>query len=162
GLGHPNIVNIFQVGQCEFGHFFAMEYIEGQTLEALVRARGPIPISSATSLLVVVGEAIHFAHGKGVIHRDLKPANVMIDRFRRPMVRELGIGKCLGGSSSLTLQGAIVGTPAYMAPEQAGEDGGEIGPYSDVYSLGAILYTLLTGKLPYDGGTPLKTVLQVI
>jgi serine/threonine protein kinase len=162
GLGHPNIVNIFQVGECEFGRFFAMEHIDGKTLEAVILEKKQAPVAWAVNLLIVVGEAVHYAHGKGVVHRDLKPANIMIDRFRRPIVMDFGIAKCLGKSQSLTQQGAIVGTPAYMAPEQAGDDLSQVGPASDVYSLGAILYRLLTGKLPYDGATPLQTILKVI
>jgi serine/threonine protein kinase len=162
GLGHPNIVNVFQVGQSIYGHFFAMEYIDGQTLEAVIREKQQTPSPWAVSLLMIVGEAVHHAHGKGIIHRDLKPANIMIDRFRRPIVMDFGIAKFLGKASWLTQEGAILGTPAYMAPEQAGEDLNQVGPASDVYSLGAILYALLTGKPPYEAATPLQTVLKVI
>jgi serine/threonine protein kinase len=161
-LDHPNIINIYQIGNCEYGHFFAMEYIEGQTLEAVIKEKHPVPLSSATSLIMVVGEAIQHAHGKGIVHRDLKPANIMIDRHRRPVVMDFGIAKYLGQTSSLTQQGTIVGTPAFMAPEQASEDLVPVGPHSDVYALGAILYMLLTGKPPYEGATPLSTILKVI
>jgi serine/threonine protein kinase len=112
--------------------------------------------------MITVTEAVHFAHSKGIIHRDLKPANIMIDKLRRPVVMDFGIAKFLGKPSSLTQEGTIMGTPAYMPPEQANADLSLIGPRSDVYSLGAILYTLLTGKPTYDAGTPLQTVLQVI
>jgi serine/threonine protein kinase len=162
GLSHPNIVNVFQVGECEYGEFFAMEYIDGQTLEAVVLEKKQVPVPWAVNLLMVVGEAVHYAHGKGVVHRDLKPANIMIDRFRRPVVMDFGIAKCLGKSVALTQQGAIMGTPAFMAPELAGEEVSQVGPASDVYSLGAFLYTLLTGKRPYEGRTPLQIILQVI
>jgi serine/threonine protein kinase len=162
GLDHPNIVSIFQVGHCDFGHFFAMEYVDGKTLEEIVREKKLVSVSWAVSLMCMVAEAIQHAHSKGVVHRDLKPANIMIDRFRRPVVMDFGIAKFLGQSSSLTQEGTIMGTPAFMAPEQAGEDFGEVGPHSDVYALGAILYMLLTGKPPYEGPTPLSTVLKVI
>jgi serine/threonine protein kinase len=162
GIGHPNIVNVFQVGECEYGRFFAMEYIDGQTLRDVLLEKKQTPIPWAVNLLIVVGEAVHHAHGKGVVHRDLNPANIMIDRFRRPIVMDFGIARCPSKSAALTPRGAIVGTPAYMAPEQAGDDMSKVGPASDVYSLGAIFYTLLTGKLPYEAATPLLTVLKVI
>jgi serine/threonine-protein kinase len=161
-LDHPNIIHIYQIGSCEHGHYFAMEYIEGQTLEAIVREKHPLPLVMATSLMMVVSEAIQHAHSKGIVHRDLKPANIMIDRHRRPVVMDFGIAKYLGHSTSLTQQGTIVGTPAFMAPEQASEDLVPVGPHSDVYALGAILYMLLTGKPPYEGTTPLSTILKVI
>jgi serine/threonine protein kinase len=113
-------------------------------------------------LLIVVAEAVHYAHGRGVIHRDLKPANIMIDRARRPVVMDFGTAKCLGQSSNLTVEGAIVGTPAYMPPEQAGENTSQVGPPSDVYSLGAILYTLLSGRPPFNESTALRTILKVL
>jgi len=161
GLDHPNIVHVYQIGQCEFGHFFAMEFLNGRTLEAVVREKHPVPLAWAAGVMIAVGEAIQHAHGKGVIHRDLKPANIMIDG-RRPVVMDFGIAKYLGKASSLTLQGAIVGTPAFMAPEQAGEDLVPVGPHSDIYSLGAILYLMVTGVPPYDGPTPLSTILKVL
>jgi serine/threonine-protein kinase len=161
GLDHPNIVHIHQVGQCEFGHFFAMEYIDGQTLEAVAKEQQPFPLSKAVNLMTIVGEAIQFAHSRGVVHRDLSPANIMIDRFRRPVVMDFGIAKDLGKSCQ-TQQGTIMGTPAFMAPEQAGDKFGPVGPHTDIYALGAILYLLLTGKPPYKGTTPLSTVLKVV
>jgi serine/threonine-protein kinase len=161
-LDHPNIVHIYQIGNCEHGHFFAMEFIDGQTLEAVIKEKHPVPVAWATSLMMVVGEAIQHAHAKGIVHRDLKPGNIMIDRFRRPVVMDFGIAKYLGQASSLTQQGTIMGTPAFMAPEQASEDFVPVGPHSDVYALGAILYMLLTGKPPYEGSTPLSTILKVI
>src|SRR5262249_34592062 len=98
----------------------------------------------------------------GIIHRDLKPGNIMIHQSRRPVVLDFGIAKVIGKGSGMTQPGAIVGTPTYMPPEQAGEEPHKIGPHSDVYSLGAILYTLLTGQVPYNEGTPLRTILKVI
>jgi serine/threonine protein kinase len=161
-LSHPNIVTIYQLGECAAGHYFIMELIEGKTLEAILKER-TVPISWAVSLLIAVAEAVHYAHTKGIIHRDLKPANIMFDSRRRPVVMDFGIAKFLHKSSSLTQEGVVVGTPAYMPPEQAGEDPSlVVGPHSDVYSLGAILYTLLAGRPPFCEATPLKTVLKVI
>jgi len=160
-LGHPNIVGVYQVGQCPVGPYFVMEFIDGQTLETLC-AKKPVPIPWAVSLLITVCDAIHFAHSKGTIHRDLKPANIMIDRFRRPVVMDFGIAKVAGRPGSVTQQGTVIGTPGYIPPEQAGEDSSQVGPHSDVYSLGAILYTLLTGRLPYEDENPLKALLMVL
>jgi serine/threonine protein kinase len=160
-LTHTNIVQVYQVGACTLGHYFAMEYIDGKSLEAFIR-KGNTSIAAATSVMAVVADAVHYAHGKGIVHRDLKPANIMIDRAKRPVVMDFGIAKFVGKTSLLTQQGVVMGTPAYMAPEQASGTPDDIGPRTDVYSLGAILYTLLTGRLPYEEETALKTVLKVI
>jgi serine/threonine protein kinase len=159
-LAHPNIVSIYQVGESAAGPYFVMEYIDGQSLETIIKDRA-VPMTWAVSLLIPVTEAVHYAHTKGIVHRDLKPANLMIDQFRRPVVMDFGIAKFVG-KPSLTQYGAVLGTPGYMPPEQAGEDISQVGPHSDVYSLGAILYHLLTGQPPYDDGTPLRTILKVI
>jgi serine/threonine protein kinase len=161
GLSHPNIVSVYQVGESSAGPFFVMEFIDGRSIESILQER-QVRVSWAVSLLIPVTEAVHYAHTKGIVHRDLKPANLMIDKFRRPVVMDFGIAKFVGKASSLTQYGSVMGTPAYMPPEQAGEDVAEVGPYSDVYSLGAILYHLLTGKPPYDDGKPLRTLLKVI
>jgi serine/threonine protein kinase len=160
-LSHPNIVQVYQIGECPAGHFFVMELIDGKTLEDLV-LQGKLAIPWAVQCLLAVAEAVHFAHTKDIIHRDLKPANIMMDAGQRPVVMDFGIAKFMHSSASLTREGVIMVTPAYMAPEQAGENLGVVGPASDVYSLGAILYTLLTGRPPFDGSTPLQTVLKVI
>jgi serine/threonine protein kinase len=159
-LRHPNIVAVYQVGEAQAGQYIVMEYLEGQTLEAIIQER-TIPIAWAVNLMIAVTEAVGYAHSKGVIHRDLKPANIMIDSARRPVVMDFGIAKVLGKASSLTQQGMIMGTPAYMPPEQAGEDHAAVCPASDVYALGAILYTMLTGRVPFDEGTALRTIIKV-
>jgi serine/threonine protein kinase len=161
GLTHPNIVQVYQVGECAFGHYFSMEYIDGPSLETLIQ-KGRIAIPSAVQVIIGVGQAVHFAHTRGIVHRDLKPANIMIDRGTRAVVTDFGIAKFVGRPAALTQEGTIMGTPAYMAPEQAGEAVDEVGPWSDVYSLGAILYALLTNRVPYDEGTALRTILKVI
>jgi serine/threonine protein kinase len=160
-LDHPNIVQVYQVGECRFGQYFAMEYVDGQSLDCLIR-KGNLSLAFTVHILHTVAKAVHFAHTKGIVHRDLKPANIMVDRARRPVVMDFGIVKFVGKPSSLTQQGVIVGTPAYMAPEQAGEAPDQVGPLSDVYSLGGILYSMLTSRVPYDGATPLQTILKVI
>jgi serine/threonine protein kinase len=160
-LSHPNIVSVYQVGECTAGPYFVMEYIEGKSVETIVKDRA-VPIPWAVGLLIQVTEAVHYAHTRKIVHRDLKPANIMIDEFRRPVVMDFGIAKFVGKTSSVTQHGTVMGTPAYMPPEQAGDDASQVGPHSDVYSLGAILYHLLTGKPPYDDGTPMRTILKVI
>jgi serine/threonine protein kinase len=160
GLAHPNIVSVHQVGECIGGPYFVMEFIDGPSLESLLKRTLPIPW--CVGLLATVAEAVQLAHGKGIIHRDLKPGNIMLHQNKRPVVMDFGIAKILSQGSRLTQQGSVIGTPAYMPPEQAGDEPGKIGPHSDVYSLGAILYTLLTGKTPFDEGTALRTILRVI
>lgn len=160
GLSHPNIVKIYQVGECPAGHYFVMEYIEGRSLKDIIQER-TAPISWTVALMSLVAEAIHHAHKQGIIHRDLKPSNIMIDSFRRPVVMDFGLAKWVDKPSTITQLGVIVGTPAYMSPEQAGEEIHEVRPASDIYSLGAILYTLLTGRPPFHEKTSLKTVMKV-
>jgi serine/threonine protein kinase len=160
-LTHPNIVTVYQVGECPVGRYMAMELIEGRSLEDIAQRR-VVPVIWAVGVMTQVAEAVHFAHNKGIVHRDLKPANVMIDRSKRPVVLDFGIAKFVGKPSTLTQQGVIIGTPAYMSPEQADDDAGTVGPHSDVYSMGAILYTLLTGKLPFDAGSALHTLMKVV
>jgi tRNA A-37 threonylcarbamoyl transferase component Bud32 len=162
-LRHPNIVEVFEVGECAAGPYFVMELIDGPSLEEVIR-QGVPEIKQAAGWLAVVAEAVHHAHQQGVIHRDLKPANVMLDAAGVPRVMDFGMAKIVrpaSGQSSSTQQGAIVGTPAYMPPEQAGTGEIKAGPYSDVFSLGAILYALLTGRPPFDGGGLVRTVMKL-
>jgi serine/threonine protein kinase len=161
GLSHPNIMPVYQLGKWPLGHYFSMQYVEGETVASIL-ARRAVPPSWAASVLTVVSAAVHYAHERGIVHRDLKPANLMIDRARRPVVMDFGIAKCLGSKAGLTEHGVVVGTPAYMPPEQAGEDPSRVGPHSDVYSLGAILFACLTGRPPFQGATNLETILRVI
>jgi serine/threonine protein kinase len=160
GLQHPNIVQVHQVGECVAGPYFVMEYIDGPSLEVLTSRT--VPVSWAVALLLTVSRAVQFAHQKGIIHRDLKPGNIMLHQSKRPVVLDFGIAKLVGKNSGWTLEGTVIGTPAFMPPEQAGEQPDRIGPHSDVYSLGAILYTLLTGRLPFQEETAVRTILKVI
>ena len=160
-LDHPGIVPIFEVGQHEGQHYFSMGFVEGQSLSQRL-AEGPIPPREAAALMVKVAAAIEYAHRHGVIHRDLKPANILLDKEGNPRVTDFGLAKKVQGDSGLTGSGQIMGTPSYMPPEQAGGNRSDVGPAADVYSLGATLYALVTGRPPFQAATAMDTVLQVI
>jgi serine/threonine-protein kinase len=160
-LDHPNIVPVYEVGEAEGRPFFSMKYIGGRTLSQLL-AEHPLPAHEAASILATISRAIHFAHQKGVLHRDLKPSNILIDADGEPHVTDFGLAKRITDPVSLTKSGAILGTPSYMAPEQAAGARGEVSPASDVYSLGAVLYHTLTGRPPFQAASPVDTVLLVL
>ncbi|HKI72945.1 MAG TPA: serine/threonine-protein kinase, partial [Verrucomicrobiae bacterium] len=161
GLQHPNIVAIHEVGEAEGQPYFTMEFIEGSNLADLVRA-GPLPPGQAARYLEQIAQAIHFAHERGLLHRDLKPSNVLIDPFDQPRITDFGLAKHLTSDSHLTVSGQTLGSPGYMAPEQASRRHGEVSARSDVYSLGALLYHLLTGRAPFAAGTVAETLQQVL
>jgi len=160
-LDHPNIVPVYEVGESEGRPFFSMKYIAGRTL-SLMLTEHPLPDRDAARIMATVSRAIHFAHEKGVLHRDLKPSNILIDAGGEPHVTDFGLAKRTTDPVSLTKSGAVLGTPSYMAPEQAAGARGEVGPASDVYSLGAVLYHMLTGRPPFQAATPVDTVLLVL
>ncbi len=160
-LDHPNIVPIHETGEFQGRAFFAMSLIEGETLANRL-ARGPIPPRDAAKLMRDLSLAIEFAHEHQVLHRDLKPSNILIDKSGRPFVADFGLAKFDHNRVSLTKSGAILGTPSYMSPEQAAGARGEVRASSDVYSLGAILYHMLTGRPPFLAATPVDTVLMVL
>ena len=160
-LEHPHIVPIYEVGSDQGWQYFGMKLIEGQTLSQRVAA-GPLPERDAAQLVMQIARAIQYAHERGVVHRDLKPANILLDSQGGPHVSDFGLAKRTMAGESLTQAGAILGTPAYMAPEQASGGRGDVGPLSDVYSLGAILYALLTGRPPFQGASPVDTLLMVL
>jgi tRNA A-37 threonylcarbamoyl transferase component Bud32 len=160
-LDHPGIVPIYEVGALAGQHYFSMGYVEGQSLAAQISSR-PLPPREAAETVCSVAEAVHFAHQAGVIHRDLKPANILLDRAGHPRVTDFGLAKRVKGDSHLTGTGQILGTPSYMPPEQATGSADQIGPVSDVYALGAVLYALLTGRPPFYAASPLETLVQVV
>ena len=159
-LDHPGIVPVYEVGQHAGQHYFTMGYVEGPSLAAEL-AKGPLAPRAAAALVQTVAEAVEYAHQQGVIHRDLKPANILLDRTGRPRVTDFGLAKRISSDSNLTVSGQVLGTPSFMPPEQAAGNLDEIGPASDVYALGAVLYNLLTGRPPFQAANPSDTMLQV-
>jgi WD40 repeat protein/predicted Ser/Thr protein kinase len=160
-LQHPNIVAVYEVGEHTGQHFYSMEFVQGRSLAEALH-QGPFSPEAASRLLMAVAEAIHFAHERGVLHRDLKPSNILLDREGQPRVADFGLAKLVHSDSEITLSGAVIGSPQYMPPEQASGRSSRAGASSDVYSMGAILYELLTGKPPFSAATPLETMKLVI
>ena len=187
-LDHPGIVPIFEVGQHEGQHYFSMGYVEGQSLAVRVAA-GPLSPREAAEVVQSVAEAVEYAHQKGVLHRDLKPANVLLEESRerraesrasarigsarpggsplsalgsRPRITDFGLAKRVSEDGGPTTTGQVLGTPSYMPPEQAAGKLDQVGPASDVYGLGAVLYTLVCGRPPFQSANPLETLRQVL
>jgi eukaryotic-like serine/threonine-protein kinase len=160
-LEHPHIVPVHEVGQVGGLPYYSMKLMEGGSLADRLGRQAESPRAAAI-LAVPIVQAVHHAHQHGVLHRDLKPANVLLDAEGRPSVGDFGLAREIEGDSSLTAEGAIVGTPSYMAPEQAAGGLASATIAADVYSLGAILYALLTGQPPFSGKTPVETLRQVI
>jgi hypothetical protein len=161
GLRHENIVRVYDVGDHEGRPYFTMEYVEGGSL-AQKLAGAPLPTRPAAQLVATLAEAMQVAHQGGVVHRDLKPANVLLTTDGTAKISDFGLARRMAGETALTQSGVPLGTPSYMAPEQARGQTRAIGPAVDVYALGAILYELLTGRPPFQGETSAETLLQVI
>ncbi len=161
GLDHPNIVPIHEIGEHDGQHFFSMKFIDGRTLGAAL-GRKPMPTRRAALLLINVARAVHFAHQRGVLHRDLKPSNILLDARGEPHLTDFGLAKFIQKDSTLTHTNAVLGTPAYMSPEQARGDTKAVTTAADVYGLGAVLFETLTGTPPFAGGTSLETIRQVL
>jgi serine/threonine protein kinase len=160
-LHHPCIVPIFDIGEYAGQHYFSMGYVEGTNLAAVVRD-GPIPARDAAHYCEQIADAIAYAHQQGIIHRDLKPGNVLLDSSTQPHITDFGLAKILQADSDLTGTGQVMGTPSYMPPEQASGRIHDIGPTSDVYSLGGILYFLLTARPPFQASSLMETLKQVM
>jgi WD40 repeat protein len=160
-LQHPHIVQLYDSGQLDGLPFFTLEYVPGGSLAGKLGG-APLPPKQAARLVEQLAWALHFAHAKGIVHRDLKPANVLLMDDGSPKITDFGLAKRVEVGQGLTASGDVMGTPSYMAPEQAAGDGKRVGPAADTYALGAILYECLTGRPPFKAATALDTVLQVV
>jgi WD40 repeat protein/tRNA A-37 threonylcarbamoyl transferase component Bud32 len=160
-LDHPNLMPVYECGEVDGQAFYTMRFVEGGQLGARLHS-GEWPVEEKVRLLVKVARAVDYAHRHGVLHRDLKPANIMVDAAGEPYVCDFGLARRLESDSSLTLSGAAIGTPEYMAPEQAGGQSSRVSTAADIYSLGAILYEMLAGRPPFRGGNALETMRRVM
>src|SRR5437867_1838905 len=156
GLSHPNIVSIYDRGEAEGTYYIAMEYLDGRSLKELIVSRGPAPIPVAIDYARQILAAIRFAHRHGIVHRDIKPHNVLVDGEGRLKVTDFGIARA--GVSQMTEAGSIIGTAQYLSPEQA--KGAPVDQTSDLYSVGVVLYELLTGVVPFSGDTPVEIAMK--
>jgi serine/threonine-protein kinase len=158
-LDHPNIVAVHEVGEHGEIPYFSLRYIAGMTLAERLRMK-PMPARDAAEILAKVARAVDCAHQCGVLHRDLKPSNILLDEAGEPYVTDFGLAK-RDNDANVTRTGAVIGTPAYMSPEQASGNRNAIGPASDIYGLGAILYYMLTGRPPFQADSPVDVLLLV-
>jgi WD40 repeat protein len=150
-LRHPNIVTIFESGEADDHQYIASELVDGVPLSRMLR-KGPIDVRTAVDWVRQIAEALDYAHTEGIVHRDIKPSNIMMNRAGRPQIMDFGLAKrAADAAAGMTMEGQIVGTPAYMAPEQARGKTAEVGPHSDQYSVGVVLYELLCGQTPFTG-----------
>ena len=160
-VSHSNIVHIHEVGQLRGRHFFVMEYVEGTNLAERI-AEGPVDVPTAVRLVAAVARAVEHLHQQGIVHRDLKPSNILLDESGQPYVTDFGLAKVFSAGSQTTASGVIAGTPSYMAPEQAAGRNDQVGPACDIYSLGTLLYELLTGRPPFREESPFDTLVQIL
>src|ERR671939_995020 len=156
GLSHPNIVSIYDRGEAEGTYYISMEYLDGRSLKELILARGPAPVPVAIDYARQILAALRFGHRHGIVHRDIKPHNVVVDADGRLKVTDFGIARA--GPSQMTEEGSIIGTAQYLSPEQA--KGAPVDQRSDLYSVGIVLYEMLTGKVPFTGETPLEIAMK--
>lgn len=160
-LDHPNIVPLFEVGNHDGQHYLSMGFVEGSSLDRLTTDVLLEP-REAARIMVTVARAVQYAHEHGIIHRDLKPSNILIDKSGTPKITDFGLAKRLDEKHGQTVTGQVLGTPSYMPPEQAAGKTNAVGPHSDIYSLGAVLYVLLTGRPPFKGASVLQTLSEVL
>ncbi len=160
-LQHPGIVSLYEINEYAGHPYFSMQFVLGITLADRLR-QGPLKQREAARIMAEVCRAIAFAHEHGVLHRDLKPSNILLDRQQRPHVTDFGLAKFANSADHLTRTGAVIGTPSYMSPEQASGRSSLVGPASDIYSLGSVLYHLLTGRPPFVAESPMELVLKIL
>jgi tRNA A-37 threonylcarbamoyl transferase component Bud32 len=160
-LQHPNIVQIYEVGEHDGRPFFTLEFVPDGSLASTLDG-SPWNARRAAALVEILARAVHAMHGRGILHRDLKPANVLLTADGQPKITDLGLARQMDAGTGQTASGAVLGTPSYMAPEQARGKKQEVGPAADVYALGAILYELLTARPPFQADTPLDILQQVV
>jgi serine/threonine-protein kinase len=156
-LAHPSIVPIYDVGERDGLCYFSMKFVEGGQLDEVVRRR-PISVRQAAELTAKVARTVHYAHEHGILHRDIKPGNILLDEKGEPHLTDFGLARLLDSESTVTRTVEVMGTPSYMAPEQAAGKNAELTSATDVYGLGAVLYQLLTGQPPFAGGTTYETI----
>jgi serine/threonine-protein kinase len=159
GLNHPNIVAVYDRGEAEGTYYIAMEYLDGPTLKDEITRRAPLPEAEAIAFATQALDALDFAHRRGVIHRDVKPHNMVMTEDGRLKVTDFGIARA-GNTQQMTEVGSIVGTAQYLSPEQA--RGHAVGPQSDLYSMGIVLYEMLTGELPFTGGSAVEIAMKQV
>jgi len=160
-LNHPCIVPIYEVGERDGACYFSMGLVEGGQLDAVAK-REPIPIRHAAELIAKLARTVHYAHEHGILHRDIKPGNILLDAKGEPHLTDFGLARLVETESTVTRTMEVLGTPSYMAPEQAVENNARVSSATDVYGLGAVLYQLLTGHPPFAGGTTYETVRLVL
>jgi serine/threonine protein kinase/Flp pilus assembly protein TadD len=156
-LDNPGIVPIYEVGERDGSCYFSMKFVEGGQLDEVVR-RAPISIRQAAELIVKVARTVHYAHEHGILHRDIKPGNILLDQKSEPHLTDFGLARLVESESTVTRTLEVLGTPSYMAPEQAAGETTKLNKATDVYGLGAVLYQLLTGQPPFAGGTTYETI----
>ena len=161
-LEHPHIVRVFAFGEHGGHPYLAMEFLPGGTLAERIKTNGPLPAKDATELVAKLAAAVAHAHSRGVVHRDIKPLNVLLTAEGEPRLTDFGLAKVGRADQNLSVTGQVLGTPAYMAPEQAAGKVHEVGTAADVYALGAVLYDVLTGRPPFVGDSAAVTLQKVL
>src|SRR6266545_2279205 len=156
-LDHPCIVPIYEVGERDGQCYFSMKFVEGGQLDEVVK-HTPLSIRQAMELIAKVARTVHYAHEHGILHRDIKPGNILLDAKGEPQLTDFGLARLVESESTVTRTLEVLGTPSYMAPEQAAGNSAKLTSATDVYGLGAVLYQLLTGHPPFAGGTTYETI----
>ena len=152
---------VYEVGFHEGQHYFSMGFVEGESLSRMIRDQ-PLPPRDAAAIVKTVADAIAYAHDQGVIHRDLKPANILMDKAGQPRIVDFGLARRVADTEGVTVSGDVLGTPSYMSPEQARGQSKQLTGSADVYSLGAVLYALITGKPPFQAASNIDVLMQVL